>query len=218
MAPKKKLQPTPAKMRLVQKAFLEHGYGLSMRELAKACDLSPRALYYYFSSKEEAFRAMVRFGNESRLDTCFVAGRKRLAEGGSVLDVIAEVIDVRYGDTRRQSNASQHLIELNAEVFRRCVDIVVEVTHLFEMELAKLIDELQQAGRLRLRAGVAPEHLSKALANGARGINQRAPAAAPDEFAGLYREMCGFLLYGSAELPPGGAGARVKPKTTRVTS
>jgi len=102
-------------------------------------------------------------------------------------------------------NASSHLVELNAEVFRRCVDIVVDVTQFFESELAKLIAELQQRGLLCLRAGVAPEHLAKALANGARGINQRAPAAAPEEFSGLYREMCSFILYGSAEPPTAAA-------------
>jgi len=63
MAQIKKLQPSHAKMLLVERAFLDHGYGLSMRALAKACDLSPRALYYYFSSKEDASRAMTRWRN-----------------------------------------------------------------------------------------------------------------------------------------------------------
>jgi AcrR family transcriptional regulator len=205
MAQKKKLQPSHAKMLLVERAFLDHGYELSMRALAKACDLSPRALYYYFSNKEEAFRALVRWRNDVGLSTCFVRGRERLAEGGTALDVIAEVVNTRYGDTRRLTNASPHLVELNAETFRRCVDIVIDVTRIFETELARLIGELQQAGLLRLRPGVAAEHLAMALANGARGVNQRAPAAAPDEFIGLYREMCSFILYGSAELPMGGA-------------
>ena len=204
----KKLQPTAAKMLQVEKAFFDHGYGeLSMRGLAKACDFSTRALYYYFSSKEEAFRAAVRFRNELALSSCFAAGGRVRADGGDALDIVTEIINVRYGDTRRLAHTSRHLLELNAEVFKRCGDIVVEVALRFEAELARLLDELAAAGLLQFRADVNAAQLAEALANGARGVNQRLPAVAPDALAGRYREICRFILYGGAELarsPEGG--------------
>ncbi|HLJ72679.1 MAG TPA: helix-turn-helix domain-containing protein [Roseiarcus sp.] len=197
----KKLQPTLSKMLQVERAFYDHGYSeLSMRGLAKACDLSTRALYYYFSSKEEAFRATCRFRNELALNTCFAAARRRWDEGGDALDIIAELINIRYGDTRRMANASQHLVELNAETFKRCNDIITEVALHFEAALAKFIIEMEEGGLLQLRADATPEQLAQALANGARGVNQRLPPAAPDALASCYREICCFVLFGGAEI------------------
>jgi AcrR family transcriptional regulator len=198
---KAKIRPSPALMQRVERAFLDHGYAeLSMRGLAAACDFSTRALYHYFSNKEEAFRASVRFQNDVALAAGFAAGRAQRANGGSALDILAEIMNVRFGETRRKANASRHVIELSAEVFKRCSDIVTEVALLFEEDLAKLLAELEEVGLLRLRAG-APEEVAQALANGARGVNQRLPPVAPDDLARHYREMCAFILYGCADLP-----------------
>ena len=109
----------------VEQAFMTQGYGaLTMRAIAKSCDFSTRALYFYFSSKEETFRAVVRFRNELALTTGFKAGRKRREAGGDALDILSDIINIRYGDTRRMANASPHLIELNAQVFTFCTDIL----------------------------------------------------------------------------------------------
>jgi AcrR family transcriptional regulator len=198
----KKLQPSPALLFQMERTFLEHGYSaLTMEKLAEACNFSRRALYFYFSSKAEAFRAFVLFRNEVALSTSFAAGRKRWSEGGNALEIIAEIVNIRYGDTRRLANASKHVVELNAEVFTRCNDIVRDVALMFEADLAKLIIELQAAGVLRLRADVTAEQLSQTLANGARGVNQRLPSVSPQDLADHYRDMCRYILYGCAEMP-----------------
>jgi AcrR family transcriptional regulator len=200
--PKKKLQPSPAMLLHMEQALFTHGYSdLTMEGFAEACNFSRRALYFYFSSKPEVFRAIVRFRNELGLTTGFAAGRKRWSEGGNALEILAEIINIRYGDLRRIAHTSPHLVELNSEVFRRCNDIVRDVAIYFESELAKLILELQRDGRLHLRAGVKAEQLAQALANGARGVNQRIPALAPEELEHSYRDMCRFILYGCAEIP-----------------
>jgi AcrR family transcriptional regulator len=210
----KKLQPSPALLLQIETAFLAHGYrALTMEKLADACNFSRRALYFYFSSKAEAFRATVLFRNEVALNTSFAAGRKRWSEGGNALEILAEIINIRYGDTRRMANASQHVVELNGEVFTRCNDIVKDVALLFEIDLAKLIIELQSAGLVRLRPEMTAEQLSQALANGARGVNQRLPPAAPEELANRYRDMCRYILYGCAEMPA--AGQQEPRKKTR---
>jgi AcrR family transcriptional regulator len=199
---KEKIRPNATLMQRVERAFLDHGYSeLSMRGLAGACDFSTRALYHYFSNKGEAFRTAVQYQNDLALAAGFAAGRARWTDGGSALDIFAEIMNVRFGETRRKANASRHLVELNAEVFKRCNDIVTAVALSFEAELAKLVSELETAGLLRLREGVAPGQVAQALANGARGVNQRLPPVAPDDLAGRYREMCGFILYGCADIP-----------------
>jgi AcrR family transcriptional regulator len=198
---KKRLKPSPALMMLIGEAIIAHGYRkLTMERVAESCNLSRRAIYFYFSSKSELFRASVRFRNDVALSTSFAAGRKRLAEGGNALEILSEIINIRYGDTRRVANASPHLVELNAEVFTRCNDIVKDVAIYFESELTKLIIELQHDGLLHLRPDVTAKQLAEALANGARGVNQRLPAVPPEELENRYRDMCRFVLYGGAEM------------------
>lgn len=54
------IKPGPDLLQRVSEAFLDHGYGgLSMVMMARACGFTQRALYYYFSNKEDAFRAMI---------------------------------------------------------------------------------------------------------------------------------------------------------------
>jgi AcrR family transcriptional regulator len=199
---KKRLQPSAAMLLQMEQAFFIYGYGdLTMERLAEACNFSRRALYFYFSSKPEVFRAIVRFRNELGLTTGFASGRKLWSEGANALEILAEIINIRYGDLRRIAHASPHLVELNSEVFRRCNDIVKDVAIYFEAELAKLVLELQRDGLVHLRPDVTAEQLAQALANGARGVNQRIPAVAPEELENRYREMCRFILYGCAEMP-----------------
>jgi len=199
--PKKKLQPSPAMLLHMEQALFTYGYSdLTMEQLADACNFSRRAHYFYFSNKPEVFRAIVRYRNELGLTTGFAAGRKRWSEGGNALEIVAEIINIRYGDLRRIAHTSPHLVELNSEVFRRCNDIVRDVAIYFESELAKLILELQRDGLLHLRPDVTAEQLAQALANGARGVNQRIPAVAPEEVEYHYRDMCRFILYGCAEM------------------
>jgi AcrR family transcriptional regulator len=213
--PKKKLQPSPAMLLHMEQALFTHGYsGLTMEQFAEACNFSRRALYFYFSNKQEVFRAVVRFRNELGLTTGFAAGRKRWSEGDNALDILADVINIRYGDLRRIAHTSPHLVELNSEVFRRCNDIVKDVAVYFEIELAKLVLELQRGGLLHLHSGVTAEQLAQALANGARGVNQRVPAVPPEDLEYHYHDMCRLILYGGAEMPAIRPRAKRRTRTT----
>ena len=63
---KKMIKPGPDLLKQVNQAFLDHGYsGLSMVALARICGFTQRALYYYFSNKEDAFRAMMAFRQDT---------------------------------------------------------------------------------------------------------------------------------------------------------
>jgi AcrR family transcriptional regulator len=210
----KHLQPTPVLMLKVEAAFLAHGYrAMTMEQLAAACNFSRRALYFYFSSKSDAFRAACRFRNDLALTTGFEMGRKRWADRADALDILSSIINIRYGDTRRIGNASPHVVELNAEVFTQCIDIVRDVAIYFEAELATFIIELRDSGVIRLQNGVTAVGLARALADGARGVNQRLPPVPPRELEMRYRDMCRYVLYGGAEIPK--ARKRPKPRRTK---
>lgn len=183
----------------ISQAFLDFGYEqLTMIGLARACGLTRRALYHHFSNKEEAFRHMLRIGNERSVSNGMAAGRALLERGGGVVEVVSEIMDVRYGDTRRRLSASPHALEINDQAFRRGSDIMMEWAATFQQQLAAFLAELQAGERLRLKPGVTLEDLAQTLADGARGVNQARPPIEPAKLPQRYRRMCEAILFGCA--------------------
>jgi AcrR family transcriptional regulator len=199
---KKMIKPGRDLLARVNRAFLDYGYsGLSMVSMAKACGFTQRALYYYFSNKEEAFRAAIADRNDEVLAQSLEAGKSTRASGGSALDIFARILDVRYGDTRRILTLSPHTVELNAEAFKRCRDIMIEFAVVFQGELEKLIVDFQKKRMLKLNGRFTPAQIAQALADGGRAVNQSLPPIAADDFSARYRQMCEMVLYGSAAMP-----------------
>lgn len=186
----------------VNQAFLDHGYsGLSMIVLARACGFTQRALYYYFSNKEDAFRAMIAWRHGESVALALEAGSAVRAGGGSALDIIAEILNVRYGDTRRRLAKSPHTVELNAEAFKRCRDLMIESAISFQADLERLIVEFEKSRMLKLNGRFTPAEIAQALADGGRAVNQALPPIPGEEYAARYRQMCAMVLYGCAVLP-----------------
>lgn len=191
--------PRPELTKRLTQAFFDHGYDqLTMIGLAKAADMTRRSLYNYFSSKEEVFRFIIDQGNIKAVTLGIEAGRAKLAEGASAVEVFTIVIDVRYGENRRRLMLSPHAVEINDQAFRRCRDLMIESAISFQAQLADLIVELQQAGRFALKADVAPAGLAQLIADGARGTNQSLPPIAADDLRQRYSKMVATLLYGAA--------------------
>ena len=191
--------PRPELTKRLTQAFFDHGYDqLTMIGLAKAADMTRRSLYNYFSSKEEVFRFIIDQGNIKAVTLGIEAGRTKLAEGASAVEVFTAVIDVRYGENRRRLMLSPHAVEINDQAFRRCRDLMIESAISFQAQLADLIVELQQAGRFALKADVAPAGLAQLIADGARGTNQSLPPIAADDLRQRYSKMVATLLYGAA--------------------
>jgi AcrR family transcriptional regulator len=202
------IKPQPDLLQRVSQAFLDYGYsGLSMVTMARACGFTQRALYYYFSNKEDAFRAMVHYRNDEAVALARDAGKAVRAKGGSALDIIAEILDVRYGDTRRRVINSPHTVELNAEAFKRCRDDMIQSAIAFQAELEELIVDLGKSRMLDLNGRFTAAQLAQGLADGGRAVNQALPPVAAEDFSARYRQMCEMVLYGGATVP--------KPKTSK---
>ncbi|NEU99451.1 helix-turn-helix transcriptional regulator [Bradyrhizobium sp. UFLA 03-164] len=196
------IKPGPDLLLQVDRAFLDYGYsGLSMVGLAKACGFTQRALYYYFSNKEEAFRAVISWRHVDDVGLALEAGRSVRAKGGGALDIFARILDVRYGETRRRLTHSPHTVELNAEAFKRCRDLMIKSAVSFQADLERLVIELQAAKLLKLNGAFAPAQIAQALADGGRAVNQSLPPIAHDDFSARYRQMCAMVLYGCAVMP-----------------
>jgi len=196
------IKPGPDLLQRVSQAFLNYGYsGLSMVTMAKACGFTQRALYYYFSNKEDAFRAMIQFRNDEAVALARDAGKAMRAKGGSALDIIAEILDIRYGNTRRRVIPSPHTVELNAEAFKRCRDLMVQSAIAFQAELEELIVDLEKSRLLKLNGRFTAAQIAQGLADGGRAVNQGLPPIAAEDLSGRYRQTCEMVLYGCATMP-----------------
>ena len=195
----------PARLRVtarVREAFDRYGYtALSMSVLARACGLTRRGLYHHFSNKEEAFRAALWLENIERLAEGTRAARDVLESGGSTLDVVAALLDVRFGVTRRRLALSPHAKEINDMAFLIAEDTMMYVAARINETLTGILQELVALRRLRINADVAPDHLASLLTDGARGVNQARPPIPPEKLAQRYRDMSAAILFGCATVP-----------------
>jgi AcrR family transcriptional regulator len=190
------------RLKIVQKVrdlFLSQGYhALTMTGIADACGLTRRALYYHFHGKEELLRALLILGNRMARDNADWAAQKSLARGAVALDVLAEWLDTRFGNTRRQIGRTPHGDELNQVAFSIGNDIMIEVSLETNARLAALLDELCRRGKLALQPGRTTQQLAEIIGDGARGVNQQRPPIPPGEIAPRYRRMTEAILYGCA--------------------
>ncbi|MEP9377392.1 helix-turn-helix domain-containing protein [Aquabacter sp. CN5-332] len=198
----------------VKHAFFHYGYSkLTMVDLAEVCGFTRRALYYHFKNKEEAFRASIRHSSTQDIRTALEAGERVRQGGGSAVDIISEIMDIRYGTTRRIVQVSPHTVELNAVAFMKCRDIMIEFATSFQSDIENLIVSLAEDGLLHLTGDLSPREIAQALADGARGVNQALPPPALTELSGRYRLMCHSILFGSAVASK--SDARAKPHPAR---
>jgi AcrR family transcriptional regulator len=207
------MQPSDEMMSRVRQAFLAHGFReLSMGGLAAACGYTRRNLYNYFSNKEEAFRALIQYTNADQARRGIEAGRVLLDQGASALDVLTEILVVRFVPVRIRLNNSPHAVEINTEAFRLCHDLMVRSAIVFAGALKTVIVDLEKTGRLQMHAGVTHLQLAQMLTDGVRGINQSLPPVTATALPGRYRLMCRAILYGSATE---GAAAASRPLARR---
>jgi AcrR family transcriptional regulator len=186
----------------VREAFLRRGFnGMTMVVLAEECGLTRRGLYYYFSSKEEAFLATIRLENTESLESGRRAAQKALIAKGNALEAIAAWIDARYGHTRRNLSRSEFAQEINNTAFRLCNDVMDEFAIRTHDDLAELLRELQKSKLLHMENPASAKRVARLLADGARGVNQTRPPISNAALPGRYREMCAAILYGVAKAP-----------------
>ena len=198
--PERTARPSDELMLRIRRAFLDRGYAkLSMTEIATACGFTRRSLYHYFSNKEQVFRSVIEFNNRTTMDAGLAAGDEVRKSGGSALEIVAEIMNVRYGNLRREVNVSPHVLELNAETSRRAADVMVAYAERFHLRLTELLTDLEANGLLRLNSGKTAADVAELLAAGARGVNQSLPPVPPDQLAARYRAMCEAVLFGCTD-------------------
>jgi len=191
------MTPGPDLLNRVQTAFLDRGFQkLTMEALAEACGCTRRTLYNYFSNKDAAFRAMFRHHSVHLMQAAFAAADREREAGGSVVDILSTLINIRYGDTWRLIQPSPHALEIKATVFRICTDIMVELAAAFQADLATFIEAIAQENGLRLKGDYTAGELAQMLSDAARGVNQVYPLQPLEHLSAQYRRITRAILYG----------------------
>jgi AcrR family transcriptional regulator len=195
----------------LRKAFYERGYeSLTMGEIADYCGFTRRALYHHFSNKEEAFRFSMRYDNERRIDNGMAAAREMMWTGADAVDILTELLDVRYGETRRLVSTSPFQVELNDHAYRRGRDVMIWAATEFQKQVADLLREMVERKLFTLKPGMTYEELAQIICDGARANNQALPPIPIEQLPSRYRAMTRALLYGTVESAE--EGARKRPR------
>lgn len=195
----------------LRKAFNERGYeGLTMGEIAEYCGFTRRALYHHFSNKEEAFRFSMRYDNERLINKGLAAARELMWTGADAVDILTELLDIRYGETRRLVSASPFTAELNDHAFRRGRDVMIWAATEFQKQVADLLREMVERKLFTLKPGMTYEELAQIICDGARANNQALPPIPIEKIPSRYRAMTRALLYGTVESAE--EGARKRPR------
>ncbi|HEY0853341.1 MAG TPA: helix-turn-helix domain-containing protein [Devosia sp.] len=195
----------------LRKAFYERGYeSLTMGEIADYCGFTRRALYHHFSNKEEAFRFSMRYDNERRIDKGLAAAREMMWTGADAVDILTELLDVRYGETRRLVSTSPFQVELNDHAYRRGRDVMIWAATEFQKQVADLLREMVERKLFTLKPGMTYEELAQIICDGARANNQALPPIPIEQLPSRYRAMTRALLYGTVESAE--EGARKRPR------
>ena len=192
--------------RLVE-AFLDNGYtAVTMTDLAAAVAVTRRTMYNHFKSKEEALRLAIEALNAEANAAAMAKAWDGVEQRREIVDLFVDVLDSRYGVTRRRLARSAHATDLNAQALGRCSDLMVAAAIDFQQKLAALIETLEARGLLRLKPGIRPDDLAWLLADGARGINQSLPPVEATGLYGRYRVLVEALLHGVAAASGPGTG------------
>ena len=195
----------------LRKAFYERGYeSLTMGEIAEYCGFTRRALYHHFSNKEEAFRFSMRYDNERLINKGLAAARELMWTGADAVDILTELLDIRYGETRRLVSASPFTVELNDHAYRRGRDVMIWAATEFQKQVADLLGEMVERELFTLKPGMTYEELAQIICDGARANNQALPPIPIEQIPARYRAMTRALLYGTVESAE--EGARKRPR------
>lgn len=195
----------------LRKAFNERGYEkLTMGEIAEYCGFTRRALYHHFSNKEEAFRFSMRYDNEMLIERGLAAARELLWTGADAVDVLTEMLDIRYGETRRLLAQSNFALEVNDQAFRRGRDVMIWAATEFQKQVAVLLAEMEERGLFTRLPHISFEELAQIICDGARANNQALPPIPIDQLPTRYRAMTRAILFGTVTAPDAAGRKRTR--------
>lgn len=192
--------------------FSHYGYQrTSMEDVARKAGISKGAIYLYFESKEEIFRAL----SAQLLERTLEAAGRAAGSQAPIAERVLGVLEAKLGHLFDIIRNSAHAADLIDAKSRICADIWSKGEERYARLLSELLVAAAERGELRLdQAGWQPRELAELLVDAARGL-QGEGVVRPTGAA--YRRRLGGLVALVTTALGGGAaaGKRSRPPGAR---
>jgi len=158
------LEPTKRRvLEIALRMFAMHGFhGTSMRDLAKALEIAPSALYASFPSKDHLLAELVRVGHEAHL----AMFRKAVLDGGS--DPVDQLRAVVHANAVWHATYPHLAVVVNDELHALPADLAGPGLALRRQAIAMLMDILERG--ITTKRFVAPQPIVSVGAIGAMAL------------------------------------------------
>jgi AcrR family transcriptional regulator len=145
-------------------AFAEAGYRrASMDQVAEAAGLTRQAVYHYFKSKAELFRASVEALHESAREAEIEAGRTAETAGKTLAEILAAQVDARFRyivECLEETSQPEELLSERQSQTRDLIQSFLEQN--LKLHIAT-IERVCRAQGVKLKGGMSAADLARAI-------------------------------------------------------
>lgn len=151
--------------------FAQSGYRrASMDQVAEAAGLTRQAVYHYFKSKADLFRASVEALHEGAHDVAAEAGLAAEKAGASLADILAALIDARFRYLIECLEETSQPEELLSERQSQARDLIQSFQDQNLKFHESIIDRICRERNLKLRDRMSAGDLARAIQIAVRGV------------------------------------------------
>lgn len=144
--------------------FAQSGYRrASMDQVAEAAGLTRQAVYHYFKSKADLFRASVEALHEGAHEAEIEAGLEAEKAGGSLADILAAQIDARFRYIVECLDETSQPEELLSERQSQTRDLIQSFLEQNVKLHVEIIDRVSKAQGLALRDRMSATDLARSI-------------------------------------------------------
>jgi AcrR family transcriptional regulator len=194
--------------------FAQSGYRrASMDQVAEAAGLTRQAVYHYFRSKTELFRASVEALHEGANEAELEAGRAAEEAGQDLADILAAQIDGRFRYIVECLEETSQPEELLSERQAQTRDLIQSFVEQNQKLHAATIERICRAQGLKLRDDMSAAELARAIQIAVSGFDDlRFKASFLDDL----RRVVRLIVTGA--VTPSAAAQKTKKTSARKTS
>jgi AcrR family transcriptional regulator len=151
--------------------FAQSGYRrASMDQVAEAAGLTRQAVYHYFKSKADLFRASVEALHEGAHEAAVEAGVAAEKAGAGLADILAALIDARFRYLIECLEETSQPEELVSERQSQARDLIQSFQDQNLKFHESTIDRICREQNLKLRDRISAADLARAIQIAVRGV------------------------------------------------
>jgi len=195
--------------------FAHSGYRrASMDQVAEAAGLTRQAVYHYFKSKADLFRASVEALHEEAREAEIEAGRAAEAAGKTLAEILAAQVDARFRyivECLEETSQPEELLSERQSQTRDLIQSFVEQN--LKLHIAT-IERVCHAQGLKLKGGMSASDLARAIQIAVSGFDDL--RFKPSFLEDLRRVVS--LIVSGAMAPARSSSSKTSKASSRKTS